>query len=571
MWTDPRVVWPIAGVAIILLMATWWLMRRGRRRRPRAAAICITLSIVLHGLLFWLMPLVTRPGGGAPKGAGNEEVRVADITLSDLSDEPLDDQSGDDPTLAMEPLPVAPPAPVVPDAEPASPTPPSVETDLTAQLAEAIDSPEVSSDFDTEFDAGLDEMLAALELAQTVAVDQSPAAGDAPNAAASPSVKADSSVQAIAASQSQAPASSRSTPAQAASARVVADQEGDFANRTGEAKQSALKQLGGDAQTEAAVEAALRWLAYYQRADGSWDAIASGAGQERKVLGETRAGAGTRATNAITGLALLSMLGSGSTHREGPYANNIHAGLSYLIRNQAPNGSLAGPATPFAQTYCHGMASLALCEAAAMTKDPQAIAAARAAVSYTQRLQHPTTGGWRYRAGETGDTSQLGWQVMMLDSARQADIPLDPRTLPLASHFLRSVRLGSYGGLACYRTGHPASRTMTAEALAMRLMIGEQVPALEVQEAERYLLEELPGTGQPNLYYWYYASLALHQLQDPAWEKWNHHLKQTLLKSQQADGSWPTDSVWGGYGGRVYTTALAALSLEVYYRHRVGK
>ena len=32
-------------------------------------------------------------------------------------------------------------------------------------------------------------------------------------------------------------------------------------------------------------------------------------------------------------------------------------------------------------------------------------------------------------------------------------------------------------------------------------------------------------------------------------------------------GSWDPDTVWGGYGGRVYTTAMAALCLEVYYRY----
>jgi hypothetical protein len=33
-------------------------------------------------------------------------------------------------------------------------------------------------------------------------------------------------------------------------------------------------------------------------------------------------------------------------------------------------------------------------------------------------------------------------------------------------------------------------------------------------------------------------------------------------------GSWdPDDSRWGRYGGRIYTTALATLTLEVYYRY----
>jgi len=32
-------------------------------------------------------------------------------------------------------------------------------------------------------------------------------------------------------------------------------------------------------------------------------------------------------------------------------------------------------------------------------------------------------------------------------------------------------------------------------------------------------------------------------------------------------GSWPTATIWGGYGGRAYTTAMGTLCLEVYYRH----
>jgi hypothetical protein len=32
-------------------------------------------------------------------------------------------------------------------------------------------------------------------------------------------------------------------------------------------------------------------------------------------------------------------------------------------------------------------------------------------------------------------------------------------------------------------------------------------------------------------------------------------------------GSWDPDPVWGMHGGRVYATALAAMTLEVYYRY----
>jgi hypothetical protein len=59
-------------------------------------------------------------------------------------------------------------------------------------------------------------------------------------------------------------------------------------------------------------------------------------------------------------------------------------------------------------------------------------------------------------------------------------------------------------------------------------------------------------------------------LQGIHWERWNAALQETLVSRQNkegpAAGSWDVDELWGSHGGRVYTTALAALSLEVYYR-----
>jgi hypothetical protein len=86
-----------------------------------------------------------------------------------------------------------------------------------------------------------------------------------------------------------------------------------------------------------------------------------------------------------------------------------------------------------------------------------------------------------------------------------------------------------------------------------------------------FIMQELPKDGQANLYYWYYATLSLFQLQGDDWQSWNAALQEQLLRRQRTDGnlagSWDADTVWGGYGGRVYTTALAAMCLEVYYRY----
>jgi hypothetical protein len=194
-------------------------------------------------------------------------------------------------------------------------------------------------------------------------------------------------------------------------------------------------------------------------------------------------------------------------------------------------------------------------------------------VHYTLAMQHPTTGGWRYAAGDRGDTSQLGWQVMVLATARQAGIsagiePAEAR----ARTFLQSVSSGRAGGLAAYRPGERPSVAMTAEALLCRLFLGLPVEHAAVHEALASLAAAAPDAAHPNAYTWYYATLASFHAGGPQWEAWNARLLAALLPLQRQGsgalaGSWDPDPVWGGHGGRVYATALSAMTLEVYYRH----
>jgi len=573
LWADPRLVYPVAVIAVTLLLASLYLFRRRRREGRQAGLICLVLSIALHACLILLVPYLKPFGGGWHEpSVPDHSVGIEGISFSTFDPEMnLADLAGAQETPSMAPLPVSDLASLT---QPSLPNP--AEVPLAAQ--ELDDAPEQASqprtieslhwpksdpfdqlaaDLDSVMDAWLDQAKPAPQPDRPLATAEthSPTSTSSPAAVpAEPTASAMVTAPAIV------------TPAAASQGRVLGDLKADFASRVGAAKQQALLSTGGTAETELAVAAALKFLADAQRSDGAWDPIASGAGQERATLGTNRGGAGSRAETAITGLALLSLMGAGNTHAEGEYADHVYRGLSYLIRVQKPDGSLAGNATVYAANYCHGMAALAMCEAAAITGDASAIEASRRAMAHTIRMQHPVTGGWRYTAGDPGDLSQAGWQVMVLDAGHRAGIPLEQTAVFGVQRFLRSVRSGR-GGLAGYRPGEAASRTMTAEALATRLLIGEQIPASEIAEAESYLLQQLPGVGQDNYYYWYYATLALHQLQDDAWSRWNQALQHRLLATQRADGSWPTTSMWGGYGGSIYTTSMATLCLESYYRH----
>mgnify|MGYP002623976872 CR=1 FL=1 len=333
---------------------------------------------------------------------------------------------------------------------------------------------------------------------------------------------------------------------------------------------------GATRESEECVAAALAWLATQQSADGRWDPSRHDAGRESRIDGHDRGGAGADADTGITGLVLLAFLGAGHTHQDGDYIETVRAGLEYLRRVQGADGNLGGTARSFAFMYCHGMATLAVSEAYAMTGDSRLADVVNAAIGYTVAAQHPQTGGWRYRPwqhvpSDGGDTSQLGWQLMALRSAEMAGVAIPAATNEGTVRFLKAVATGAHGGQATYRPGERVSRTMTAEALFCRQLMGMSRANRANDEAAAFLLGELPGSGRANFYYWYYATLAMYQLGGQPWQTWNDALQETLVAGQQKRGakagSWSPDSVWGGYGGRIYSTAMGTLCLEVYYRY----
>src|SRR5208283_536163 len=67
----------------------------------------------------------------------------------------------------------------------------------------------------------------------------------------------------------------------------------------------------------------------------------------------------TKAVNGATGIALLPFIDHGSTHKSGPYRQNVAAGLQFLVARMGEGGSLW---EPDATMYSHALGILALCE-----------------------------------------------------------------------------------------------------------------------------------------------------------------------------------------------------------------
>ena len=120
---------------------------------------------------------------------------------------------------------------------------------------------------------------------------------------------------------------------------------------------------------------------------------------------------------------------------------------------------------------------------------------------------------------------------------------------------------------------------MAAIALMSRIFIDKNRNDPRLKTAADLLVRDLPAWdgNKTDFYYWYYASIALFQMDGPSgpfWKAWNESMKNALVTNQRTgkdgcqNGSWDPIDRWGFEGGRVYATAINALTLEVYYRYK---
>lgn len=326
-----------------------------------------------------------------------------------------------------------------------------------------------------------------------------------------------------------------------------------------------LKREGGTTLTEAAVARGLRWLELHQERDGRWSLD-----RFNRAAGCTCTSRGIKSDSAATSLALLPFLGAGQTHLVGTYQNTVAQGLRWLLEQQDGSGDLRANSEGNAGMYAHGQGAIVLCEAYFMTGDERLRAPAQAAIDFIVAAQH-SAGGWRYAPGMEGDTSVFGWQLMALQSARAANLQVPDETMELSGHYLD--RVGYRGGSVYgYMPRKSPDEVMTAEALLCRAYLGWNTSTPGFLDGIDYLTGRyLPDPDRPNLYYWYYGTQLMHHVGGSQWETWNHRIRDILVETQRrrghAAGSWnPIDS-HDRAGGRLYATALATCTLEVYYRH----
>lgn len=346
---------------------------------------------------------------------------------------------------------------------------------------------------------------------------------------------------------------------------------GGLSGRTPEGRKQLGERFGATPQSEAAVDEALKWLADHQRSNGSWsfnlelDPCNGQCSHGKKGNDDT-----PTPTTGATGLALLAFLGAGHTHHEGPYQETVRRGLYYL--RESASESEFGLDWQQGSMYGHGIALMAVAEALSMTTskdgkyDTDLKALVQAASSFSCVAQHEN-GSWGYVPGSPGDTTLTGWQVLSLLATKRNGIYLRSHTLSKAKEFVLSVKeKDEYSFGYKSREGEP---TMDAIALTLLLYLGQTPGYTPFDRALDRIADR--GPTLTNVYHDYYATLALHHARHRDWDKWNQRIRDHLVATQATSGhergSWHFKDKWGDVGGRVYTTAMCAMILEVYYRY----
>lgn len=317
------------------------------------------------------------------------------------------------------------------------------------------------------------------------------------------------------------------------------------------------RQYGGDhwRYAEAAVKRALEWLRLNQNADGSW---------------------GTRDREAYAGLGILTFLAHGETTASEAYGDTVRRALQYLLARQNEAGEFARTDTT-GGTYAQAICVYAVSEAFGMTRIPSLREPMEKGVQVLIDGQQPKGGfDYRFARGARRDTSLGGWCSQALKAAFIAGSENAglKNAMDLAVADMKSAQRED-GSFYYTDRGSHSTHSITAVGVLSLQLLGQSRSA-DVRRGLSYLNDARCDWRNPPawpMYAWYYLSQVKFHQGGGSWRSWNNQFAPAFIRNQNPDGSWASAglAIPAGTTGRenyhpVYSTTLAALSLQVYYR-----
>lgn len=349
-----------------------------------------------------------------------------------------------------------------------------------------------------------------------------------------------------------------------------------FGGRTSSAMQSdMIRSAGGDPiLVNRTVEDALVWFRQHQLPDGGWSFDFKKTPGCQGQCDNPKHDTCLNDRVAATALALWPMLAKGYTHKGtgkmGEHKQSIEQGLAFLAQNV-----IEGKGNAFHKggtMYSQALTAVVLSEAYGMTQDSRLQMPAQLAIDFIMAGQDPIGGGWRYAPKQPGDTSAVAWQVVALKSANLAYLRVEPAVVRKATLFLDSVASDD-GAAYGYIDASTPGAARNAAGLLCRIFTGWKSDNDALRRGAIQLAKQGPSG---DIYYTYYATQVLFHMQKqlPAeWMAWQQAMTDMLVRAQAREGHQKGSYFKGmeaGHAaeaaGRLYVTAMATMTMEVYFK-----
>jgi Prenyltransferase and squalene oxidase repeat len=334
------------------------------------------------------------------------------------------------------------------------------------------------------------------------------------------------------------------TPTQAPAQEPSKSVKGFGESRRGDVPDGTAEMM--TAETDEAIKNGLAWLARTQNSDGSF-------------------GSSTyRGNIAVTSVAGLAFMASGSSPGRGPYGAQIDKALVYVMDNTSPSGFVAVvSASTHGPMYSHGFGTLFLAEAYGMTHRPEIREKLQKAVRLIIDSQN-NEGGWRYQpVKRDADISVTICQINALRAARNAGLYVPKDTVDACIRYVKQSQ-NADGGFRYMLQGGSTSEFPRSAAGVVALQSAGEYDSKEVRDGIAYL-RHYSGQGlrlgrRNNHYFYgqYYAAQAMWIQGGEAWAEWYPAIREELLHRQLSLGSWVDNSVCSEYG-----TAMALIVLQI--------
>lgn len=264
---------------------------------------------------------------------------------------------------------------------------------------------------------------------------------------------------------------------------------------------------------------------------------------------------------AISALAGMAFLSSGSTPGRGRYGRNVERSIDFILANTQESGFINVPnASSHGPMYGHGFATLFLAECYGMTQRADIREKLSKAVNLIVNTQNHE-GGWRYQpVRRDADISVTICSVMALRAARNAGLFVPRETIDRCTEYVKKSQNADGGFMYMIQGGQSAFPRSAAGVVALYSAGIYDSP--EIKKGLEYLMGYLPQGNEFNreshyFYGHYYAVQAMWHAGGDYWSRWYPAVRDALIARQADDGSW-SDSICVEYG-----TAMACIVLQM--------